>query len=199
MAATSSSRIVPSTSDNLLRGRRSARHYSLAAVPDSLVREILDLARFAPSSMDGQPWSFVVVRNVQTLRALAQTKDEHCSPVKKDAYPAGFITSAPVLIAVCVDRDLSNSRERENGILAACYILLAAEARGLGGVFMTAYQPDSPGLSASISDILQLPDALEPIALLPLGYPDRTPPFKDMRPLADITYKERYGEPWLNE
>ena len=47
--------------ENVIRGRRSIRAYTNQAVPEELVREILDEARWAPSSRNTQAWSVWVV------------------------------------------------------------------------------------------------------------------------------------------
>ena len=50
----------------VLKGRRSIRSYQDRSLSDPDVERLIDLARHAPSSMNGQPWHFVVVRNQQT-------------------------------------------------------------------------------------------------------------------------------------
>ena len=47
--------------ENVIRGRRSIRAYTSQPVPEGLVREILDEARWAPSSRNTQAWSVWVV------------------------------------------------------------------------------------------------------------------------------------------
>ena len=47
--------------ENVIRGRRSIRAYTSQPVPEDLVREILDEARWAPSSRNTQAWSVWVV------------------------------------------------------------------------------------------------------------------------------------------
>jgi len=42
--------------DEAIKGRRSIRKYKSKDVPDSVVEDLIDLARHAPSSMNGQPW-----------------------------------------------------------------------------------------------------------------------------------------------
>jgi len=158
----------------VVRGRRSIRRYEPRDVRDEVIDEVIDLARHAPSSMGLQPWHFIVVRDQARLERLAKIKNEFCLPDKRE-YRADFIAHAPVLVAVCVDRDRSGRRERENGVIAASFVLLAAASRGLAGVYMTGYHPDDPGLAAAIADELALPPHVLPISLLPLGYPDEEP------------------------
>jgi len=178
--------------DDCIRGRRSIRRYDGRDVPDDVMRGILDLARHAPSSMDGQPCCFVLVRDRRRKERLAALKDAYCPP-EKSAFPAGFLAQAPVVVVVCADRRRANARERENGILATAFLLLAAQARGLGGVFLSAYQPRDGGLAAEVGQLLGLPADIEPVTLVPLGYPAESPRPKALRDLDSLIHRETFA------
>jgi len=175
--------------ERLVMGRRSIRRYRAAAVPDALLHDILDLARHAPSSMDGQPCHFVVIRDRTTLQRLAAIKNLHCPPEKK-AFPSDFVASAPVVVAVCVERGRGNDRELENAVLATAFLLLAAQSRGLGSVYLSAQRPGDPGLAMEVRGLLGLPPDVDAVTLVPLGAPDESPPPKILRPLEDIIHDE---------
>ena len=177
---------------HIVAQRRSIRRYETRQVGEAEIRAVLDLARHAPSSMNGQPCHFVVIRERDTLRRIAAVKNRYCPPEKR-AYPADFIADAPLLVAVCVERERSFGRGLENGVLATGFLLLAARAHGLGSVFLTAYQHDEPGLAAEIGALLSLPESIEPIALVPLGFPAEQPPDKELRPLPEIVHHERFA------
>ena len=179
--------------DECIRTRRSIRRYQPRDIPDAVVGEVLDLARHAPSSMGGQPLCFVVVRDGETKRRLAAAKDAHCAPEKRADYPAGFLAAAPVVVAVCVERERAQGRDRENAILGTAYLLLAAHQRGLGGVYLSAYQAGDAALTREIRALLLLPPEVEPVTLVPLGYPAETPPPKPMRTLGTIVHAEAFG------
>jgi nitroreductase len=178
--------------EDTIRGRRSIRAYQKRDIADSVIEEILDLARHAPSSMNGQPWHFIVVKDEEAKRSLAEIKNRHC-PVEKKAFRADFIRGAPVLLVVCVDRGESYDRGIENGLLAAAVILLAAHARGLGSVYMSAHKADEPTVAEEIRRALGIPGHLDPISLLPLGYPDERPGPKQMKPLKDMISHDAFG------
>ncbi len=165
----------------------------MADIPDTLIRELLDLARHAPSSMDGQPCSFIVIRDPDTKERLADIKDEHCPP-EKQQFKATMLRCAPVVIVLCVDRPAAHERILENGVLVAAQLMLAAHGRGLGSVFMTAYRSDKPQLSAQICELLDIPQSVEPVVLLPLGYPDEQPAQKILKPLQNIIFNERFDQ-----
>ena len=179
--------------DTVIKGRRSVRHYRNMDVPDSVILELIDLARFAPSSMNGQPWSFIIVKDTLTRDRLATIKDEYC-PLEKRDYKASMLRDAPVVIVVCVDRKKSHKRVIENAVLATSYLMLAAYSRGIGCVYMSAYTADEPRLADHIRELLEIPAHIEPVTLLPLGYPDETPGNKQQEPLEGMIFNEKYGE-----
>ncbi len=47
--------------DDVVRGRRSTRGFTSKPVPKALIREVIELAMRAPSSLNTQPWNFHVV------------------------------------------------------------------------------------------------------------------------------------------
>jgi nitroreductase len=179
--------------DEAIRGRRSIRKYRKRHIRDSLIEELLDLARHAPSSMNGQPWAFTVVRDETTKRSLAEIKNRYC-PVEKQEYGADFIQDASVIVLVCVDRRESHDREIENGVLAAANLLLAAHDRGLGGVYMSAYRKDEPGVSEEIRRLLGIPAYMDPVSIVPLGYSDETPEPKHLKSMDGIVSYECFGK-----
>lgn len=177
--------------DKGIKGRRAVRKYKEKDIPDSVIEELLDLARYAPSSMNGQPWHFIVVKNDETKKQLVEIKNKYCPP-EKSAYKADFLHCAPVIVVVCVDKQKSYGREAENGILAAANIILGAHSMGLGSVYMTAYSTYEPMISKEIKQILGIPENFNPIAIIPLGYPDEIPQPKELQPLEEIIHYERF-------
>lgn len=160
-------------------------------MPDSTIQHLLDLARHAPSSMNGQPWHFVVIRDRKTKEEIAEIKNRYC-PREKQSYPADFLRDAPVIIVICVDKQLSFQRDLENSVLAAANLMLAACAGGLGSVYMSAYASDDPRLSEEIGRTLKIPEGIRPVTILPLGYPNEAPEPKELRPLEEVVHLERF-------
>ena len=177
--------------DETIKGRRSIRRYQDKDISDSLIEELLDLARCASSSMNSQPWHFIVIRNNKTKKQITEIKNKYTPPEKR-AYEADFLQNTPVIIVVCVDKQKSFGREIENGILAATNIILGAYSRGLGSVYMTAYNSDEPRISKEIKQILNIPENIDPITIIPLGYPDEVPEPKGLRPLEEMIHYEKF-------
>lgn len=176
----------------VVRRRRSIRAYEARDVPDAVVRELCAHALLAPSSLGGQPWVFVCVREPRTKRALADLKNWHCPP-EKQMYSAEFLAEAPVVLVVCVERARSYDRGVETAVLATAHLLLAAADQGLGSVYLSAYKADTPAVAQEIRELLGIPEDVDPVTIVPLGYPAEVPPEKTLRVLDEVLFHERFG------
>ena len=141
-----------------IRRRRSVRSYLDRAVEDDRLRRVLDAGRIAPSARNLQPWRFVVVRDGQRRRKLAELADQE------------FVGEAPVVIAVV---GVSPDRVMFCGVpadpvdcaIAIDHMTLAAAAEGLGTCWVGHFPQDS------CRELLGVPPSAKIIELLTLGYP----------------------------
>ena len=83
----------------LVKERHSVRHYAQQVVEKEKLDYILDCARLAPSAVNKQPWTFIVVQSDSQKQKLAK------------CYPAKWFTEAPVYIVVCVNIDVAMCKE----------------------------------------------------------------------------------------
>ncbi|MBD3310305.1 hypothetical protein GF351_03745 [Candidatus Woesearchaeota archaeon] len=166
-----------------IRQRRSIRRFLDKDVPDNIIIKALNAGLHAPSSRDCQPWHFVVVREKQIRKKLADIKGED------NIKP---IMSAPVVVIVCVDIDASPSRWIEDGVCATENLLLAAYDLGLGSVYITGSKQSKPEIAAAIQKILGLPSKVMPVTILPLGYPHPKEQLqaKELRALDEVLHLE---------
>jgi nitroreductase len=81
----------------------------------------------------------------------------------------------------------------ENAVLAAAIIMLGASSMGLGSVYMSAYRANEPVISEEIRKILKIPPHMDPITIIPLGYPDEIPGPKDIKPLKEAISNEFFN------
>jgi nitroreductase len=179
--------------DKTIKGRRSIRRYQDRDIPDSAIKELLGLTIHAPSSMNGQPWHFIIIRDKKMKERLVEIKNKYC-PVGKKEYKADFLRKAPVVITVCVDKEKSYEREIENGVLATANLMLGAYSRGLGSVYLSAYRIGEPGISQEVKQVLNIPQHIEPVTIIPLGYPDEIPETKNLVPLEKIISYETFSQ-----
>lgn len=177
--------------DDVVKGRRSIRQFRPDTVSETEVVALVDVARHAPSSMNGQPWHFVLIRSDEKKARLAEIKNRYCPPAKR-AYPADFLCRAAWIVVVCVDREKSYGRELENAVSATTILLLAAHRRGFGAVFLTAHSNEEPGLSDDICALLDIPAGIVPVTIVPLGRPEGAPAAKDLTPLGKMIHVENF-------
>jgi nitroreductase len=169
----------------VIETRRSRRKYLDKEVSDENIRKIIDSTRYAPSSRNSQPWEFVIIRDKEIKRKLAELKgkeNEEC------------ILGAKVIIAVCVDNKKSETRWVEDGACAAMNILLTAHDMGLGAVYVTGYTNSKPEVTEGIKKILGLPENIMPVVLIPVGYADPSEELekKELKNIDEIIHCEKW-------
>lgn len=167
-----------------IRKRRSIRAFEPKPVPEKFVEDILEAACWAPSAGNRQARDFIVVKDKEAKRRLSQA-----------ALDQEFIEEAPLDIVVCANGDRSAARYGERGrqlysILDAAAavqnLLLAVHALGLGACWVGAFRDDW------VSEILNLPPWLRPIAIISLGYPAEKPTPTPRLPLEHLVHNERF-------
>lgn len=146
-----------------INSRRSRRRFTSEKIPDDTIKGLIECAISAPSSMDCQPWHFIIVNDKDKRQKLAGLKSEDNQE---------HILTAPITILVCVDTEKSSSRYIEDGVTATQNILLAAHDQGFGSVYVTGCKETNPAVAQNIRQILKLPKNILPVTMLPIGYPD---------------------------
>lgn len=178
--------------EQVVKARRSIRQFSAVDVSDKTLLSVIDCAVRAPSSMNGQPWYFIIVRNADTKNRLVAIKDKYCPPGKIQ-YPAKFLLQAPVLLITCVERAKAFDRGLETGVLATAHLLLAAANYGLTSVYLSAYKSGTPEVADEIRGVLNIPGDIDPITLVPIGYPGAKPEPKTIKSPDEVIFHEAFG------
>jgi nitroreductase len=179
--------------DHLSRQRAIRAFDPTRDVDDATVERLIRVATFAPSGGNRQPWRFIVIRDPSIKRGLTDLYLEETRRYLGGRDPAGQTpwTEVPVLIAVCTEGG-------SGGIIhASIYpavqnLLLAVHTAGLGSVLTTLWKAQEP----KVKDLLGIPDDVEIHAILPIGYPDRKYGRGKRRPVAEVTYRDKYGQAW---
>src|SRR5215216_4636809 len=161
-----------------IRTMQAVRQYQDRPVADDVLRRVLEAGRLTASGMNVQPWHFIVVQDPETLRELGTL-----------AKTGPYIAGAPVAIAVAVDRTRLAVSDASRAIHS---MLLTAWAGGVGGNWV-----GFGGLDDA-KPLLGIPDELDLLAILPLGYPTVAlgRGKKDRNALAEVASRERYGLPF---
>ena len=166
----------------LLKGRRSIRRYGPDQVPDEMVEQLLEAGRWAPSASNRQPWAFIVIRDKRILREVAQHAAYYF-------IRWAHVSEAPLLIVLCGDARNRIYRRflHEDVGLAGSQIMLQAKALGLGTCWIGAMD------RGAIAAVLKVPDHMEIVGLLTVGFPAEDPPPTPRKPLARIVHYDVYG------
>jgi coenzyme F420-0:L-glutamate ligase / coenzyme F420-1:gamma-L-glutamate ligase len=195
-----------------IKQRRSIRKYQPKPVSKKIVFEVLEAAGWAPSAHNVQPWQFIVVSDFAVKKRLAEEmavrwlqdleKDKlTIEKSKREAKTRRFI-DAPVLIVAClnmegmhcypdVERQLTERDLAVESLGAAMQnLLLAAEAAGVGACWFSA-----PSFCKDVvRNVLEIPESVEPQAMVTLGFPDEQPLVPNRKPLAQYCFENKWGK-----
>jgi nitroreductase len=188
--------------------QRASRQFTDRPVSDELLELCLRAATHAPSAENLQPWVFVVVRDDElrasigelTRRAWRQGGRQHSEGRLADSLlrdvdqgAEGGIGSAPVIIVVCGDTDIGLEPTLPSSVYPATQnLLLSTTALGLGSAMTTLATLFSDDLRA----LLDLPASIQPMAVVPIGWPTRPLGQPRRLPLGERVYRDRYGDTW---
>jgi nitroreductase len=156
------------------------RQYQDRPVPEPTVRRIVEAARLTGSAMNAQPWHFIVVQDRDMLRELGGL-----------ARSGPYVAQAPLAVVVVTDKSRFAVSDASRAIQS---MMLAAWADGVGSNWVGFGGLDE------VKALLNVPKALDVVAIVPFGYPAR--PIgrgkKQRKALRDIAHRERYGQPFLS-
>jgi nitroreductase len=164
--------------------RRSVRDFTEEPVPEELLRQVLQAATSAASGGNVQPWGFVVIQDpahAQGLRSLAP----------------GIIGQPQAIVAIGLDVERAERLGGSLGLelawidigLAIQNLLLVAHDLGLGACPIGSFHRQA------VANFLDMPPHVQPILLIVLGFPRHLPASRGRRPLAEVCFAERWGEP----
>jgi nitroreductase len=204
----------------LAKSRRSCRVFkSGPPIPDTVIRKVLDAARWAESGANGQPWEFIVVKDPETLKKL----NEICLEEKWESYYIEQLISPeyrqPILdrepqgtgweevntlIVVVGDRRTLQATVRSANYISAeggpgsVYLKNIANTTQILhlAIFAAGYATRWVSITRSneeqIKRLLGVPDVLDIHTMVPIGYPayEYLAPYR--RKLDDIVHNEKY-------
>ncbi len=154
--------------ENLLT-RTSIRQFAAQPVTDEQVDTLLRCGLAAPTAVNAQPWEFIVVRDRAILDTLATRypNTRISENVSVAIVPCGNLEKTFKAAPDFWIQDVSAATEN---------ILLAAHAMGLGAVWTGVYPTDKV---APVQQLLNLPEHIIPLCIIPVGYPAENPAPKD--------------------
>ena len=163
-----------STVEETIRTKRAVRQFTEQSLPEEVIRAILNAGRRSQSSKNTQPWSFVAVRDRQTLKRLSE-----CGTY------AGHLAGAALGVVLVAPHEA----ERQEWIMfdlgqASAYMQLAAWELGVGSCIASIYEPEKA------KAILGTPPEMRCDVAISFGYPAVAEQDASLRPRGRVPYEE---------
>ncbi len=200
-----------------IRKRRSIRKFKPDPIPEEKIRLLLESARLAPSGTNIQPWRFIVVKDNDTKKKLQEAAHNQrhikrapviivcCADLKAfkefpdrvdELIESGALPERTREVFIpylkkgmdTVTKDALMVAAAANVAIAVEHIVLQAVEIGLGTCWVRWYEDNK------IKEILDIPEHVEVMALLPVGVPDEAPSQRPRLELDQLVYGEKYGE-----
>ena len=149
-----------------VKERRSIRNFQKKEIPEDAVDKLIEAIIWAPSAGNLQSRKFYFVKDAEIKQQLVSA-----------AFGQNFISEAPIAIVACTDNKISKRYGDRGAHLYAIQdvsvsimnMMLVAHELGLGTVWVSAFD------EWQVFEILNLQQNLRPVAIIPVGYPAKTP------------------------
>ena len=191
-----------------IHSQRAMRRLKTDPVPEELIWKVLDAAIRAPNASNQQPWNFIVIRHPETRKRVGELYHQVLGPLMSQppdqpepdpkarrthsavAHLADHLGEVPVLILVTFNHSLSSTSLIGSSIYPAVQnLMLAARALGLGTVLTTSHTLRE----AQVKELLGIPEEVETVALIPLGWPEGRFGPTDRRPIEQVAHWDKWG------
>lgn len=156
----------------------AVRAYKDKPIAPETVRRIVEAGRLTGSSMNKQPWHFIIVEGKDKLKKIGEL------------IPIGsYVVQAPLAVAVAVEKTQFALSDASRAIQS---MMLTAWSEGIGSNW-TGFV----GIKG-LHQLLVIPDSLEVVAVLPFGYPVKSigKGKKKRKALSEVAHLEKFGQPF---
>ena len=195
---------------------RAMRRYSDEPIPEDILVKLIEAAHAGPSGSNRQSRHWIVVRDPEQKQRLADLNrrfvsryleanrdaaNPHVTPEKRQRFLAAVeyqmehLHEVPAIVIACADMVVTPQGTFGEGVQAATEVwgavqnlLLAARALGVGSVPTTLGLVDRD----AAREVLNLPDHILPMVLVPLGWPTGNFGPIRRRPLEEVLHWDRY-------
>jgi nitroreductase len=157
----------------------AVRSYQDRAVAPASLKRIVEAGRLSGSSMNRQPWAFVVVQDAESLANLASLA------------PTGrYIAGAAFAVVVAIEKTPYAVSDASRAIQS---MILTAWSEGIGSNWVGFF-----GLE-KVNQALDIPETLDVLAVIPFGYPSKakTKGIKKRKALSEVAHEGRFGQRFL--
>ncbi|KRU28236.1 nitroreductase [Clostridium sporogenes] len=145
---------------DLAKERYSVRNFDTKKIEQEKLDLILKAGQLAPTAVNYQPQRILVIESTEALEKLKTCTIYHFN--------------APMALLICADKNEAWKRSYDgkrhtdiDGSIVATHMMLQAAELGLGTTWVGHFDP------SAIRNAFSIPTNLEPICLLPVGYPSK--------------------------
>ena len=151
-----------------IKSRHSVRRFQNRPIPSEILKEILECGIYAPSGKNMQTWRFTVLNDVTQIQQWKSMVLERAS--EKKVRVSGFENPAAFVL---ISNDIRNQNGVKDASCAAENIMLAANAYGIGSVWINALSTmcDDDEIRHQLQ-AWEIPDRHQVYAMIALGYPE---------------------------
>lgn len=171
-----------------LKTRRSIRKYTDQEVEDEKIDKIIKGALMSPSANNNCPWEFIVVKDDEVLKKLAESK----------TGGSQFLADASVGIVVCADPEVSDVWIEDTSIVSMD-MMLVAEELNLGSCWIqirNRMHSEDENSDSYVKRTLNIPNNLEVDSIISIGYPAEE---KSAHQEEDLLYDKVHLDEFKNE
>ena len=169
--------------EKLIEQRYSVRNFKPDHLPQDVVDKIISAGHKAPTGCNYQPQRILVLNTDESVQKLKQ-----CTKCHFDA---------PCAMLVCHNKDESWTRKYDgalsspvDAVIVSTHMMLSAHDNGVGCCWVMHFDP------FAMKTTFNLPDNVEPVALLVMGYPsDESKPLGlhfESRPVEDVVFYDKF-------
>lgn len=167
---------------SIIKGRRSIRSFQDKEISREHLITILEAGIWAPSGSNIQPWEFILVDDETMIKKI-----KLLSP--------GLYGVPKALIVLCINEKKSEKAGRQGRSLAVMDISMAAQnmmlmaySLGLGSCPIVSFNKQG------LKQLLDMPEEVDPVLMISLGYPEEWPSPPARRPLEEVVHVNGYGK-----
>ena len=169
--------------ERLIAERYSVRKFKSEPVKEETIGKILKAGHIAPTGCNNQPQRILVLKSEESLQKLKE-----CTRCHFDA---------PCAILICHNKDESWVRKYDGALsspvdaaIVTTHMMLAAHDLGVGSCWVMHFDP------FAMREKFGIPENIEPIALLVMGYPAEDSVPRDLheqtRPIEEVVFYEKF-------
>jgi nitroreductase len=154
------------------------RQFQDKPIPEPIIHQIVEAGHVTASSMNGQPWHFLIVQDKEMLHKLGSL-----------AQSGPYIAQVPLAIVVGMEKGPFGVSDASRAIQD---MVLTAWAEGIGSNWVGFENLQH------INPVLGMPEEITILAILPFGYPVATvgKGKKKRKPLGEVAHRERWNQPF---